>query len=153
MDDAPASTAVIDDLEHPLLLFDGVCNLCNALVRFTVRFDDAGTFRFASLQSTIGQAVLDEHDLPTDDFDSIVLVEGDDYYTKSAAVLRVCRHLDGPWPLLYLLVYLPEPVRDSMYGLVAGSRYQVFGRTETDACSVPSPEIRERFAERTLDER
>lgn len=146
--DSDLST-VIDDLNRPVLLFDGVCNLCNALVRFTVQFDESGTFRFAPLQSEIGQALLDEHGLPTDDFDSFVLIEEDDCYTRSTAALRVCRHLDGPWPLFYSFAYVPEVLRDPIYELVAEYRYQVFGRK--DECPVPSPEIRERFAERALD--
>ncbi|WP_266075822.1 thiol-disulfide oxidoreductase DCC family protein [Haladaptatus caseinilyticus] len=138
-----------DTLDTPVLLFDGVCNLCNAIVRFTVRFDESGTFRFAPLQSEIGQELLSRFDLPTDDFDSFVLVEGDDYATRSTAALRVCRRLDGPWPLLYPFVYLPERLRDPVYDFVARHRYRVFGRKAE--CPVPDPEIRERFAERALD--
>ncbi|WP_435152621.1 thiol-disulfide oxidoreductase DCC family protein [Haladaptatus sp. DFWS20] len=140
---------VADRLDAPVLLFDGVCNLCNAIVRFTVRFDESGTFRFAPLQSEIGQEILSRFDLPTDDFDSFVLVEGDDYYTRSTAALRVCRRLDGPWPLLYPLVYLPERLRDPVYNFVATHRYRVFGK-KTE-CPMPDPEIRERFVERALD--
>ncbi len=143
----PADT--VGSPEHPVLLFDGVCNLCNAVVRFTVRFDESGTFRFAPLQSEIGRELLARFDLPTDDFDSFVLVEGDDYYTRSTAALRVCRRLDGPWPLLYPLVFVPERLRDPVYEFVAKHRYRVFGRK--DECPIPGPEIRERFAERALE--
>ncbi|MFC6962644.1 thiol-disulfide oxidoreductase DCC family protein [Halocatena marina] len=149
MSDTLDSTTVADSVERPVILFDGVCNLCNALVRFIVRFDASGTFRFAPLQSTIGQALLDEYDLPTEDFDTFVLIEDNECYTRSTAALRVCRTLDGPWPLLYPLVYVPEMLRNPVYRVVATHRYRLFGRK--DECPVPSPEIRERFAERALD--
>lgn len=140
--------AFLDDTEHPILLFDGVCNLCNAAVRFVVRFDAEGEFRFAPLQSDVGQALLERHGLATEAFDSFVLVEDGDYSTKSTAALRVARRLDGPLPLVYPLIYLPAGVRDRVYDFVAEHRYQVFGKR--DACPVPDPEIRERFATRTL---
>ncbi|WP_049972018.1 thiol-disulfide oxidoreductase DCC family protein [Haladaptatus cibarius] len=147
--DDPSAAEVADDLDDPVLLFDGVCNFCNAAVRFVVRFDESGTFRFAPLQSDIGQELLSRFDLPTDDFDSFVLVEGDDYYTRSTAVLRVCRRLDGPWPLFHPLIYLPERLRDPAYTFLAEHRYRLFGKK--DECPIPEPEIRERFAERALD--
>ncbi|WP_313691212.1 thiol-disulfide oxidoreductase DCC family protein [Halorarum halobium] len=145
--------ADLDAAENPVLLFDGVCNLCNGIVRFVVRFDAAGTFRFAPLQSTVGRALLERHDVARDGgdgFDSVVLIDGDEAYRKSAAALRVARELDGPWPLLWPLVYLPERLRDRVYDLVAEHRYRVFGRT--DDCQVPSPTVRERFAGRALDD-
>ncbi len=145
----PTPEERIDELDHPVLLFDGVCTLCNSAVRFTVRFDESGTFRFAPLQSDVGRALLDHHDLPTDEFDSFVLVDGDDYYTRSTAALRICRELDGPWSLLYPLIRVPESVRDSVYDLIAKHRYRLFGRK--DECQIPSPELRERFVERSLD--
>lgn len=149
MPDSPDHPTAADDLDGPVLLFDGVCNLCNALVRFTVRFDESGTFRFAALQSATGQALLERHGLPTDDYDSFVLVDGDSCYTRSTAALRVSRRLDGPWPLLYPLVWIPERLRDPIYELIADHRYRLFGRK--DECPVPDPELTERFVERTLD--
>lgn len=149
MTGTPDPDKIVDDLEGPVLLYDGVCNLCNGIVRFTVRFDSTGVFRFAPLQSPVGRTLLERRGLPTDDFDSFVLVEGDDHYTKSTAALRVVRRLDGPFPLLYPLVYLPRGLRDRVYDLVADYRYRVFGRTEE--CQVPEPEIRERFVERSLE--
>lgn len=142
--------AGLDTTEHPVLLFDGVCNLCNGVVRLVVRFDAAGTFRFAPLQSTVGRALLERHGLDADDFDSFVLVEDGRAFEKSAAALRVARRLDGPWPLLWPLVYAPERLRDAGYDLVANHRYRVFGRT--DECQLPPPELRERFTERALDD-
>ncbi|QLG63225.1 thiol-disulfide oxidoreductase DCC family protein [Halorarum salinum] len=141
--------ADLDASEHPVLLFDGVCNLCNGIVRFVVRFDDAGTFRFAPLQSAVGRALLERHGIDAGEFDSFVLVEGDEAYEKSTAALRVARGLDGPWPLFRPLLFLPERLRDATYDLVAANRYRVFGRT--DECQLPPPELRERFAERALE--
>ena len=141
--------AIIENLDRPVLLFDGVCNLCNGIVRFVIRFDASGEFLFAPLQSDVGQALLDRHGLPTDDFDSFVLVDGGEYYTKSTAALKTARRLDGPWPLLAPLLSLPEGVRDAVYDFVADHRYQVFGKK--DECPVPAPETRERFADRRLD--
>ena len=143
--------AIVDDIGRPVLLFDGVCNLCNGFVRFVVRFDHDGTFLFAPLQSAVARELFDRHGITTDDedFDTVVLVEDGECYTKSTAALRVARRLDGPWPLAYPLVYLPERLRDGVYDLVARYRYRVFG--QSDECQVPPPEVRERFTERALD--
>jgi predicted DCC family thiol-disulfide oxidoreductase YuxK len=140
--------AVVDDIESPVILFDGVCNLCNRSLRLLVRFDHAGKFRFAPLQSAVGRELLERHDLPSEYFDSLVLVDGEECYTKSEAVLRICRELDGPVPLVYPLIYLPDRLRDGAYDVVAEYRYQVFGKK--DECPVPEPELRERFLERSL---
>ena len=148
--DAPADPlAGVDTSEHPVLLFDGVCNLCNGVVRHVVRFDAAGTFRFAPLQSPVGEALLERHGLDAEAFDTFVLVDDGAAYEKSTAALRVARRLDGPWPLLWPLVFLPERLRDGVYDVVAANRYRLFGRT--DECQLPPPELRERFAERALD--
>jgi predicted DCC family thiol-disulfide oxidoreductase YuxK len=140
---------VAADIDHPILLFDGVCNLCNGLVRFVVKFDAEGRYRFAPLQSDVGRLLQERFDLDPDDVDTVVLVDGDEHYLKSDAILRVMRHLDGPWPLLAPLRYLPRVLRDGGYDVVAATRYRVFGKK--DACPVPAPEIRDRFANRTFD--
>jgi len=142
--------AVVDDIDGPVLLFDGVCTLCNGFVRFVVRFDAAGTFRFAPLQSDVAEELRDRYDLQSEgeEFDTVVLVEDGEAYTKSTAALRVARRLDGPWPLAYPLVYLPERLRDGLYDFVTDYRYRVFGRK--DECPMPDPELRERFLERSL---
>ncbi|PSQ61235.1 MAG: thiol-disulfide oxidoreductase DCC family protein [Halobacteriales archaeon SW_9_67_25] len=144
--DSPAE--VVDRIDRPVLLFDGVCNLCHASIRAIVRLDAAGKILFAPLQSEVGRELLDRQGLSPDYFDSVVLVEGDSHYTKSTAVLRACRCLDGPLPLVYPLVYLPRGLRDAVYDFVAEHRYGVFGKR--DECSVPEPHVRERFLERSL---
>ena len=141
--------AVVDDIDGPVLLFDGVCNLCNGFVRFVVRFDESGTFRFAPLQSPVGAELLRRHGRQAGQLDSVVLVEDGETYDRSTAALRVCKRLDGPWPLLAPLLAVPARLRDPFYDLVARYRYRLFGRT--DECQIPAPEIRERFAERALD--
>lgn len=143
--------AVVDDLEAPVLLFDGVCNLCNSFVRFVVKFDAEGTFRFAPLQSPVAEELLARYDLEPDDeeFDTVVLVEDGEASTKSTAALKVARRLDGPWPLVFPFIFLPERLRDGVYDLVARYRYRVFGKK--DECPIPDPELRERFVERSLD--
>jgi predicted DCC family thiol-disulfide oxidoreductase YuxK len=140
---------LVDDLDSPVVLFDGVCNLCNSFVRLVVRHDEAGVFRFAPLQSDIGQELLERHGLETAEFDSVVLVEAGECYTKSTAALRVCRRLDFPLSLLGPFLALPKVVRDPVYDLIATHRYRLFGKS--DECQLPDPEVRERFTERALD--
>jgi predicted DCC family thiol-disulfide oxidoreductase YuxK len=127
----------------PVLLFDGVCNLCNGAVRFVAERDPRGVFRFASLQSEAGQALLRQHGLRAGDFDSVVLVDGARVLTKSAAALAVAARLSGGWPALSAFRFVPRPLRDAVYDLVARHRYRVFGRT--DECMIPTPELRGRF--------
>jgi predicted DCC family thiol-disulfide oxidoreductase YuxK len=142
--DADGSPLADVDLDAgPIVLFDGVCNLCSGVVRFLVPRDPDGVLRFASLQSPVGQALLERFDLPTEAFDSFVLVDGEDCHTKSAAALRVARRLDAPWSWLWTARVVPRPLRDAVYDLVAATRYDVFGRT--DRCMVPEPGVRERF--------
>jgi len=132
-----------EDAEHPILLFDGVCNLCNRLLQFVIERDPDGYFRFGSLQSAAGQAQLERFDLPTEDFDTFVRIDGDEYSTKSTAGLLVCRDLGFPWSLLYAFVVVPKPLRDLLYDLVANTRYDLWGRR--DRCMRPTPEMEERF--------
>ncbi|HKJ25778.1 MAG TPA: thiol-disulfide oxidoreductase DCC family protein [Myxococcota bacterium] len=126
-----------------ILLFDGVCNFCNGAVRFLVPRDRAGRLRFASLQSETGAALQRRFGLDPDDLGTVVLVEGDRCHVKSDALLRVVRHLSGAWPLFALLRIVPRPLRDWVYDRFAARRYRWFGRS--DACLVPTPELRERF--------
>ena len=128
---------------QPLLLFDGVCNLCNAAVTFVIDRDTRKRFRFASLQSQTGQTVLRQLGRPTAEFDSFVLWENGHFYEQSTAALRVARHLSGGWPLLYGLIIVPGFIRDSVYRFIARNRYRWFG--QRDACMLPTPDLKERF--------
>jgi predicted DCC family thiol-disulfide oxidoreductase YuxK len=125
-----------------LLLFDGVCNVCNASVLFIVDRDPREHFQFASLQSELGARTLREHGLPMD-LDTVVLIEGGKAYVRSSAALRVARRLRWPWPLLYALVLVPRGLRDVLYNAFASRRYALFGKS--DSCRVPTPELRRRM--------
>ena len=126
-----------------ILLFDGACNLCNSIVQFTIGRDPKGKFKFASLQSESGQALLKKFNLPLDDFDSFVFVQGDKYFLKSTAGLHVIKELGGLWKAAYILIFIPEFIRDWVYNLIAKSRYKLFGKR--DICMIPTPELKQRF--------
>lgn len=125
-----------------IVLFDGVCNFCNGAVNFIISQDPDKKFRFAPLQSEIGQELQEKHGIG-DDIDSIVLVENDKAYTHSTAGLRVARTMGGIWSLVYLFIVVPAPIRDFFYRTFAKNRYRFFGRQ--DACMLPTPDVRERF--------
>jgi predicted DCC family thiol-disulfide oxidoreductase YuxK len=124
-----------------VVLFDGVCNLCNGAVRFILARDPAARFRFASLQSDAARRLMGTGG-PTE---TIVLLDAGKTYVKSTAALRIARGLRFPWPLLYAFVAVPRPVRDLIYDWVARHRYRWFGKRDT--CMLPTPELRERFLE------
>ena len=129
----------------PILLFDGVCNLCNRLVQFIIKRDPRATFRFASLQSESGQALLESFELPKDKLDTFVYLRGEKIYLKSSAVLHVLKDLGGGWKLLYVFIIVPKPLRDLVYTLVSKTRYNIFGKK--DQCMIPSKDISSRFLE------
>ncbi|GAB6859978.1 thiol-disulfide oxidoreductase DCC family protein [Haloplanus litoreus] len=129
--------------DGPVLLFDGVCNLCNGVVQFLVRRDPAGRIRYAPLQSDSGQALLERAGLAGDDMDTVVLVEGDRAYTKSGAAIRVAELLGWPYRLARLGRLVPRRLRDALYDIVAANRYGWFGRKER--CMVPDEDVSDRF--------
>lgn len=130
---------------HSIVLFDGVCNLCQASVQFIIKRDPKGVFCFASLQSQIGQELLKKIHLSQTDFNTMVLIVGKQYYTKSSAGLRIVRRLNGVWPLFSIFLILPKFFRDAIYNFIAKNRYRWFGKKET--CMVPTPALKERFFE------
>src|SRR4030095_4558218 len=101
--------------ESHILLFDGVCNLCNRIVQFTIKRDPKGKFKFASLQSESGQALLKKFGLPTRDFHSFVFISGNKCFLKSSAGLHVLKELGGAWKLFYVLVIFPQTLREFIY--------------------------------------
>ncbi len=129
----------------PLILFDGVCNLCNAWVRFVVRRDPTGIFRFAAQQSPTGQALIEEHMRGVCQLSSVILIEENAIYTESDAVLQILARLAAPWSWIAFLRIIPRRVRDACYRFIVRHRYQWFGRTEV--CQVPSADVRSRFVE------
>src|SRR5690349_20614647 len=98
--------------EHPVILFDGVCNLCSSSVQFVIKRDKNDLFRFASLQSDFGQQVLRDHKLSPTDFNSFVLLENGKIYAKSTGALKVAKRLSGGWPLLYGFMFVPAFIRN-----------------------------------------
>jgi predicted DCC family thiol-disulfide oxidoreductase YuxK len=126
--------------DRPVVVFDGVCNLCNRAVDFVVRHDRDGVFLLAANQSDAAARLLGDQ---ASDLDTIVLVDGDAVHTRSDAVLRIAGRLPWPWRAAVAGVVVPRPLRDALYRLVARRRYRWFGRRDT--CRLPSPEEAERF--------
>lgn len=137
--------ASAEEISHPVVLFDGVCNLCNGSVQFILERDRRRTFRFASLQSEAGRALMAAHGLDPDALNSVVLIEGGRARQESSAALGIVKHLPGAWKLLRVLAAIPRPLRDAVYRRIARNRYRWFGKQET--CWLPTPELRERFLE------
>ncbi|HMO40400.1 MAG TPA: thiol-disulfide oxidoreductase DCC family protein [Saprospiraceae bacterium] len=129
--------------DKPILLFDGVCNLCNGFVQFVIRRDPHGKFLFAALQSEIGRQLLRQAQLPTDEISTVVLYDKGQFYTHSDVGLRVFRQMGGLWPVLYGLMIVPKFIRDRIYNWIARNRYRWFGQRET--CMIPTPELKARF--------
>lgn len=131
--------------QHAVVLFDGVCNLCTWTVQFIVPRDPDGYFQFASLQSPIGQQLLERHKASTTALDSVALIQDGQMYFKSDAALRMARQLGGIWPLAWVIHYVPRALRDWAYDWMAAHRYQFFGRR--DVCLINIPSNTERFLE------
>ena len=129
--------------QHAVLLFDGVCNLCNGAVNFIIDRDPEGYFKFAPLQSDVAEEMLGAFGLSNASLDSMVLVEGNRCYRRSTAVLMTARRLGPPWALVYAFIVVPRPVRDAIYDWIAENRYHWFGKRE--ACRVPTPDLQARF--------
>jgi predicted DCC family thiol-disulfide oxidoreductase YuxK len=128
---------------NQLILFDGVCNLCNSSVDFIVRHDKKGVFKFASLQSDLGQEVMKKFNLPMQKYDSVLLIRQNKVFKKSTAALEIARQLKGFWFLLYGFMIIPAFIRNLAYDLIAQNRYRWFGKKET--CRLPTTEERGRF--------
>lgn len=131
--------------KNNILLFDGVCNLCNGAVNFIIDNDPKGHFQFAALQSDFGQQKLAALGFDQAAFDSLVLLQGDEVFTKSSAALRIAKQLKFPYPLLYVFIILPPFLRDAVYNLIARNRYKWWGKR--DSCRMPTPELQSRFVE------
>lgn len=129
----------------PVVLFDGVCNLCNGSVRFVIERDPHKHFQFAPLQSETATTLIGGTAGPFSMPDSIVLVDDGRLYVRSTAALRIARRLRFPWPLLWVFMAVPRPLRDWVYDVIARHRYGWFGKRDT--CMVPTKEIRDRFLE------
>ncbi len=132
------------DEKKKIVLFDGVCNLCNRTVQFVIKQDKKDEFRFTALQGDIGKQLVKERHIDTDTVDSIILIEpGIAYHTKSTAALKIGASFGGAWKLLGILLLIPKGLRDIVYDFVARNRYKWYGKKE--ACMVPTPEIKAKF--------
>ena len=132
----------IESLEK-IVLYDGVCNFCNSSVKFILKHERSNELKFAALQSDIGREILEEHGEKSTDFDSIILMDEGRLFKKSRAAFRIAKHLKYPYAAFNVIGVLPAFFTDFFYDLVAKNRYKIFGRS--DACMLPSPEMRMRF--------
>ncbi len=126
-----------------IVVFDAQCLLCNGWVKFLLRHDQRGVFRFAAIQSRTGQALLQQAGLQVEGLQTLLLVDGPTRWQHTAAILRILHHLGWPWRAAWLGWLVPAVLRDALYRWVARHRYRVFGRTET--CMVPPSDVAARF--------
>lgn len=130
----------MEGTEEKVILFDGICGLCNAWVDFVLRRDRANTFKFATLQGAFAQRRVP---LAAESLDSVVLISGDRTFYKSSAALRILADLGGLWPLVSALLVIPPFLRNAIYDLIAANRYRLFGKREN--CRVPTKEEKDSF--------
>ena len=128
---------------HSIILFDGVCNLCNGAVNFVIKKDPGNVFKFAPLQEKQGALLLKTHAIDIQKLDSIVLIENGNVYTKSSAALRIARKMSNLWPLFFVLLIIPSFIRDGVYDFIAKNRYKWFGKKEQ--CMIPTLGLKEKF--------
>jgi predicted DCC family thiol-disulfide oxidoreductase YuxK len=132
-----------DSTVPPVVLFDGVCKLCNGSVNFILQRDSKGQLKLAPLQSDYARAVLKKHGKNPDMLDSIMLLEGGRLTAKSTAIIRISKYLGGAWPLCMIALIIPRFIRDFLYDIIAKNRYHWFGKYDT--CRLPDPEFEDRF--------
>ena len=130
-------------MKGKIILFDGVCNLCNGAINFIIKHDPKGIFKFASLQGETGQKLLAQHNINPQETDSIVLIDNDQVSVKSSAALRIAKNLNQGYPLLFGFMIIPTFIRNGVYDFIAANRYKWFGKKES--CMLPTPELRSRF--------
>ncbi|RAJ12464.1 thiol-disulfide oxidoreductase DCC family protein [Arenibacter echinorum] len=129
---------------NKIILFDGVCNLCNSSVQYVIKRDKNNAYRFAALQSEIGKKLVEERGIDTSQIDSIILIEpGVAYYTKSTAALKIAQSFGGAWQLASVFEWIPEKLRNWVYDYIAKNRYKWYGKK--DACMIPTPELKSKF--------
>ncbi len=127
----------------PVILFDGVCKLCNRSVKIILRIDRQGRLKLAPLQSDYGRRVLERHGMKSGPLDSMMLLEGERLTSQSTAIIRISKYLGGLWPLCMIMLIIPRFIRDFLYGIIAKNRYRWFGRYDT--CPLPDSEFEDRF--------
>lgn len=129
--------------DKSIILFDGVCNVCNGFVNFLIPRDAKNKFQFGSLQSLKVKELLKQYHYDADDISTVILIENNKLYPQSTAVLKIFRQMSGAWPWLYAFIIIPKPIRDFLYQLIARNRYKLFGKK--DACMIPTPELKAKF--------
>ena len=129
--------------DHPIIIFDGVCSLCEFSVRFIVKNDRQARFRFVSAQSERGKDLQRSCGVDTLKDGTVILLEHDQVHIKSDAALHIAKNLDGAWRLLYILRFIPKPVREYFYAIISKNRYRWFGKR--DECLLPDENLKERF--------
>jgi predicted DCC family thiol-disulfide oxidoreductase YuxK len=133
----------VTQIPDNLILFDGVCNLCSALVQFVIRHDRATKFRFAAIQSEIGRAIFQSHGLDPADLQTFVFIADERIFLRSDAAIEVLERFGGAWRICKIFRFVPRALRNAIYSFIARNRYRWFGRKEV--CMVPTTEIKERF--------
>ncbi len=128
---------------YKIVLFDGVCNLCNSSVQFIIKRDSKDQFRFAALQEEAGLALINKYSIDTLNVDSIILIEDGKVFVKSTAVLRIAKALKGTVSLLYFFMIVPNFIRNCVYEFIAKNRYKWYGKK--DACMIPTPALKAKF--------
>lgn len=131
------------NIPDKLILFDGVCNLCNGLVRFIIKRDRRGIIKFSPLQSSYARAFLEDLKPDPKIFNTVIYVSGGKVFSKSLAILHLLKDLGGIWKLFYGFIIIPAFMRDMIYNLIASGRYRIFGKK--DSCMIPSDDIKWRF--------
>ena len=129
--------------QSPVILFDGICNLCNAAVQYVIRHDPKGIFKFASIQSDTGKRLMNDHHIDAVNTDSFILIINNKAFIKSTAALTVARKLNALHPLLYGFIIVPALIRNGVYDFIARNRYKWFG--QADHCMLPTPGLQSRF--------
>lgn len=129
--------------KQKIILFDGVCNFCNFWVNFILDRDKKDLFKFAALQSKLGNEILKKFNMDNSNLESVILIDGESVYSKSTAALKIAKELSGPVKILYPLLILPKFLRDFFYDLIAKNRYKIFGKKEV--CRIPTEEEKVKF--------
>lgn len=133
----------LNTTNYKIVLFDGVCNLCNGAVTFIIKRDSKNVFKFATLQEDPGQELIKKYGINILKTDSIILIENGKAYVKSTAALRIARSLNGVYPLLFGFMIVPNFMRNWVYDIIARNRYKWYGKR--DSCMIPTPELKAKF--------
>lgn len=129
--------------EKKIIVFDGICNLCNNAINFVIKHDSKNVFQFATLQSETGKALLKKFNINPAETDSIILIAGDTYSVKSTAALHISKSLNAAYPLFFGFMIVPNFIRNAIYDYIAKNRYKWFGKKES--CMIPTPELKAKF--------